>query len=140
MDELLGALARSIADGGPAYAGVALLAVLFTWQVWPALRARMEKADEREDRREQREAEADLRRLERDEEMAKLQGQWLEQYKHATSVQEQSNVVMGLIESRMDSLTTVLQDSKDRSRDMGRKVDEIHEATVRRGAGEKRGA
>ena len=32
----------------------------------------------------------------------------------------------------MDGLTTVLQDSKDRSRDMGRKVDEIHEAVTKR--------
>lgn len=132
MDELLTALAESVAKGGPTYAGVVLFGVLFVWQIWPAMRDRMKRADDREDRREQREAENDKQRAERDREMSELQGKWLEQYKHATTVQEQSNAVMGLIEAKMDGLTTVLQDSKDRSRDMGRKVDEIHEAVTKR--------
>lgn len=130
MDELAKALAKSVADGGPAYAAVLLAAVLFVWQIWPALRDRMRRADEREDRREQREAEEARRRSEHDEEMARMQGQWLEQYAHATRVQEQSNAVMGLIEDKMEHLTGVLQDSKDRSREMGRKVDEIHAAVI----------
>lgn len=132
MDELLRALAVSVAQGGPAYAAVVLAVVLFVWQVWPAISRRMDRADEREDRREQREAENDLRRAERDAEMARLQGQWLEQYKHATAVQEQSNAVMGLIESKMDALTATLQDSKQHSRDMGREVHEIHAAVMPR--------
>lgn len=130
MDELAKALAKSVADGGPAYAAVLLAAVLFVWQIWPALRDRMRRADEREDRREQREAEEARRRSEHDEEMARMQGQWLEQYAHATRVQEQSNAVMGLIEDKMEHLTGVLQDSKDRSREMGRKVDEIHAVVI----------
>ena len=127
MEELAKALARSVADGGPLYAAVLLGAVLFVWQIWPAIRSRMDRADEREDRREQREADEAMRRAEHDERAARLQGQWLEQYAHATKVQEQSNAVMGLIESRMEGLTSVLQDSKDRSRSMGHKVDENNE-------------
>lgn len=130
MEELVKALAVSIADGGPLYAGVILFGVLFIWQIWPAISKRMDKDDEREDRREQREADESLRRAQHDEEMAKMQGQWLEQYAHATTVQEQSNAVMGLIEARMERLTEVLQDSKSHSRDMGRKVDEIHAAVI----------
>lgn len=136
MDELAKALAKSVADGGPLYAAVLLAAVLFVWQIWPALRARMDRADAREDRREQREAEESKRRADHDEQMARMQGQWLEQYAHATQVQEQSNAVMGSIDIKMERLTDVLNDSKGHSRDMGRKVDEIHAVVVpQRGEG-----
>lgn len=135
LDELAKALARSVADGGPAYAAVLLGAVLFVRHIWPALRDRMRRSDEREDRREQREADEARRRAEHDEQMARMQGQWLEQYAHATQVQKQSNAVMGLIETKMDRLTDVLEDSKGHSREMGHKVDEIHAAVVPRGEG-----
>lgn len=134
MEEIAKALAKSVADGGPLYAAVLLAGTVFVWQIWPAIRKRMERADEREDRREQREADESARRVEHDERMARLQGQWLEQYAHATQVQEQSNAVMGLIESKVERLTDVLEDSKGRSRDMGHKVDEIHAAVVPRKA------
>lgn len=132
MEEIVKALVVSIAEGGPLYAGVVLAGVLFVWKVWPSIDRRMKSADNREDRREQREAEESKRRIEHDEQMARMQGQWLEQYAHATSVQEQSNAVMGLIETKMDRLTDVLEDSKGRSREMGHKVDEIHAAVVPR--------
>lgn len=132
MDELIAALATSVADGGPLYAGVLLVGVLFVWKIWPTLSDRMNREDEREDRKEQREAEVQQHHVEHDQEMARLQGQWLEQYARATNVQQQSNELMESVKTNLDVLNATLSDSKAHSSDMGRKVDEIHERIMQR--------
>lgn len=136
MDDLTMALATSIADGGPLYAGVILAAVLFVWKIWPTISDRMQREDEREDRKEQREADSQQHHIEHDREMARLQGQWLEQYSRATDVQKQSNELMESVKTNLDVLNATLTDSKLHSSEMGRKVDEIHaEVVPRRGEG-----
>lgn len=123
MEELLKALADSLAHAGPAYVLSFGALVLFVAKIWPTLSDMITRREDREDRKEQREAETEKARIEHDKEMAELNGKWL-----ITS--EQSARAMEAIEEQMRVLDATLKDSKDRSRDMARKVDEIHAATV----------
>lgn len=130
MDEFVAALAQSIVAGGPGYAGIFLAGWAFFSKIWPAIEQKMKRADERADRREKREAEEAARRAERDAELAKMEGRWLEQYTHANSVQEQSNTIMTSIDARLERFSNSILDSKERSRDMGHKIDEMHAVMV----------
>ena len=113
MDELAKALARSVADGGPLYAAVLLAAVLFVWQIWPAISRWVDRREDREDRREQRMADYQRESAERD-------GKWL-------MVSEQSARAMEAMSEQMKVNNTLLMESKERSRDMGRTVAETND-------------
>ena len=80
--------------------------------------------------REARKAKDAERRDVYERDRAKLEGRWLEQYERATTVQEQTNAVMGDVAAQMTVLNATLADSKTRSREMASEVHEIHAATV----------
>ena len=75
--------------------------------------------------RERRKAQESADRVERDREMTRMQGQWLEQYDRANRAQEQSNVVTEGIRAEMQLLNAALADSKDNSRKMSDKLDAV---------------
>lgn len=116
MDEILTALAESLAHAGPAYVLAFGALILFVLKIWPGLVEWVKRREDREDKREQRKAE-------HEREMSELNGKWL-------LVSEQSARAMEGITSQMKVLNATLDESKDRSRDMARKVDEIHAAVV----------
>ena len=117
MDELLAALAESLANAGPFYVLAFGAIVLFVLKVWPSIVEWVNRREDREDKREQRTAE-------HEREMAELNGKWL-------IVSEQSAKAMEGMTSQMEVLNATLQDSKERSRDMSSKVDEIHAIVTR---------
>lgn len=116
MDELLAALAQSLATAGPAYVMAFGAIVLFVMKIWPSIVEWIGRREDREDKREERSAE-------HEREMAELNGKWL-------IVSEQSVKAMESMTSQMEVLNTTLNDSKEHSRDMARKVDEIHAAII----------
>lgn len=116
MDELLRALAESLAHAGPAYVVAFGALALFVLKVWPTIAEMIGRREDREDKREQRMAEYQRESAERD-------GKWL-------MVSEQSARAMEAMSEQMRVNNTLLMESKDRSRDMGHKVDEIHSAVV----------
>lgn len=120
MDELLSAIAQSLADAGPMYVLAFGGIVLFVMKIWPSVSGWIDRREDREDRREQRMADYQRESAERD-------GKWL-------MVSEQSARAMEAMSEQMRVNNTLLQESKDRSRDMGHKVDEIHAAVVPRRA------
>lgn len=121
MDELLMALAESLADAGPLYVMAFGVLVLFTIKIWPSITTWVDRREDREDKREQRMADYQRESAERD-------GKWL-------MVSEQSARAMEAMSEQMRVNNTLLMESKDRSRDMGHKVDEIHAAVVPRREG-----
>lgn len=121
MDELLMALAESLADAGPLYVMAFGALVLFTVKIWPSITKWVDRREDREDKREQRMADYQRESAERD-------GKWL-------MVSEQSARAMEAMSEQMRVNNTLLMESKDRSRDMGHKVDEIHAAVVPRREG-----
>lgn len=118
MDELLMALAQSLADAGPLYVIAFGSLVLFTLKIWPSITRWVDRREDREDKREQRMADYQRESAERD-------GKWL-------MVSEQSARAMEAMSEQMRVNNTLLMESKDRSRDMGHKVDEIHVVVVPR--------
>lgn len=139
MEEFVRSLSVSIAQSGPVYSMIILLGVVFFWKVWPLIEEKSKRQDEREDRAEQRMQEESVERRRRDEEMAKLQGQWLEEKVHSTAVQEQSNEFMKSLDAKVDMLNELWKDSKEHSRGFGEdvkgmssKIDDIHDVIVRR--------
>lgn len=116
MDELLAALAESLADAGPLYVIAFGALVLFTVKIWPSITRWVDRREDREDKREQRMADYQRESAERD-------GKWL-------MVSEQSARAMEAMSEQMRVNNTLLMESKERSRDMGHKVDEIHAAVV----------
>lgn len=142
MDDLLTAFGESIAHGGPMYALVGVLAVIFAVSIWPAIDRRLTNDDEREDRREERKAEESRLREEHDLEMARLQGQWLEQQGRSNAAMERSADVSKALRVQIEALNANLTDSKEHSRAIGdaigsmaSQVNDIHERIV--GNGEK---
>ncbi len=77
--------------------------------------------------REKRKAQESVERAERERDNSRLQGRWLEQYEHATQVQEQTNAVMHEVSAEMNVLNATLSDSKQRSREMAAEMHEMHE-------------
>lgn len=112
-----------------AYVVIKAMPMINDWQL---------KRIEIEQQREERKAREELSREQRDRERSELEGRWLTQYAHATSVQEQTNsiiqqtnaVVEG-VSKQMDALSSALEDSKNRSHEMSLQVAEIHESVVR---------
>lgn len=142
MDDLLAAFGESIAHGGPMYALVGVLSVIFAVSIWPAIDRRLTNDDEREDRREERKAEESRLREEHDLEMARLQGQWLEQQGRSNAALERSTDVSEALRVQLEVLNASLADSKEHSRAIGdaigsmaSQVNDIHERIV--GNGEK---
>ncbi len=125
MDEAMAAAMRSLADAGPLYVLAFASVALFVWRVWPRICEWRGRREDREDRREARDAANDERRAEHEREMAELNGKWL-------VVSEQSAKAMEGMTSQMEVLNATLRESKERSHEMGRKVDEIHAAVVPR--------
>ena len=82
--------------------------------------------------REERKAKEEERLAQRDIERSQMEGRWLAQYERATAVQEQTNMVIEGMREQTHVLNTTLNDSKDRSRGMADKVDEIHEVVVKK--------
>lgn len=135
MDRLLSAVGESLAHAGPEYVSAFGILCVAAWVAAKAMPLYAEHSKARlgiEAAREKRKAEEAERADERERERSRLEGRWLEQYERATEVQERTNAVMGGVQAQMALLNETLKESKDRSRDMARKVNEIHGATMRR--------
>lgn len=142
MDALLEALAQSLAHSGPEWVGAIGLIVTVGWSAsqilpfWQTVRLEqlnLEKA------REQRKGEDAKRLDQRDKERSVNEGRWIEQYEHANAVQEQTNEALSTLRTAvdgmrasMDTTNLLLQQSKDRSKEMGVKISEIHDAVTHR--------
>lgn len=140
MDDLLAAFGESIAHGGPMYALVGILSVIFAVSIWPAIDRRLTNDDEREDRREERKAEESRLREEHDLEMARLQGQWLEQQGRSNTALERSTDVSEALRVQLEALNASLNDSKEHSRamsetigSMATQVQDIHDHIIKGG-------
>lgn len=132
MEEIVLALAQSVAHAGPEWAFAIAAIVAIAYKGIPIVEEVTRSHIELEHAREERKAGESRRRDEFERERSKLEGRWLEQYEHATHVQEQTNAVMDGVEAQMATLNATLAESKDRSRDMSHKVDELLSAVGRR--------
>ena len=136
MDEIAKGIGQSLAHAGPEW-GLLLFAIAAgIWaakNVWlPYMERRQSMAEKEADarialeaQREDRKSRESADRLERDRELTKMQGQWLEQYDRANRAQEQSNVVTEGVRAEMQLLNATLADSKEHSREMGIRLHEI---------------
>lgn len=117
--------------------GITAIVVFGAIKIFPVIVEAIEHKDERHERetkarieiemrREERKAKEGISRELRDRERSENEGRWLAQYEHATNVQEQTNVVIEGVREQMHILNTTLLDSKERSREMAKKVDDIH--------------
>lgn len=148
MDDLVAALAQSLAHAGPEWAAVIILAVLFCTKVMPMWKDRDDKrmamVEERqaaelelERAREKRKAE-DARRLDqRDKERSKTEGHWVELTERSLRLQEATNAAIDGMKSAMEMNNALLSESKERSRHMARQVDEMHGIIARREGSER---
>ena len=145
MDELMGALAQSIAHAGPEWATVIIVTVLGVTQVLPAWKERDERrmAMERERQaaelelareREARKAEDAKRLDQRDKERSQNEGRWLEQGERSLRLQDETNAAINGMRSAMEMNNALLSESKERSRHMAQQVDEMHNIIARRDA------
>ena len=136
MDEIARGIGTSLAHAGPEWGLLIFAIAAGIWaakNVWlPYIDRRQSMAEkEAESRmalaveRERRKAQESADRVERDREMTRMQGQWLEQYDRANRAQEQSNVVTEGIRAEMQLLNAALADSKDNSRKMSDKLDAV---------------
>ena len=126
MDELMGALAQSIAHAGPEWATVIIVTVLGVTQVLPAWKER--------DEREARKAEDAKRLDQRDKERSQNEGRWLEQGERSLRLQDETNAAIDGMRSAMEMNNALLSESKERSRHMAQQVDEMHNIIARRDA------
>lgn len=145
MDELMGALAQSIAHAGPEWAMVIIVTVLGVTQVLPVWKERDERrmAMERERQaaelelareREARKAEDAKRLDQRDKERSQNEGRWLEQGERSLRLQDETNAAIDGMRSAMEMNNALLSESKERSRHMAQQVDEMHNIIARRDA------
>ena len=143
MDELIRALAQSIAHAGPEWASVIVVAVLAVTQGVPALKeyktSRLELERERQsaqielDRaREERKANDAKRLDQRDQERSQAEGRWLELADRQQKLQEQTNLAIEGMRAQMEVNNALMSESKDRSRHMAKQVDEMHGIIARR--------
>ena len=102
MEELLMALATSLAESGPIWLLSFTGIVMFVWKIWPHIAELSRRRDEREDRRERRMEEYQKEQAERD-------GKWL-------IVSEQSARAMESMTEQMKVNNALLQDSKQEKR------------------------
>lgn len=126
MDELMKALAQSIAHAGPEWAALIIVAVLIVTQVVPALKEYKTSRLDLERSREQRKVDDAKRLDQRDQERSRAEGRWLELADHQQKLQEQTNLVIEGMRTQMEVNNALLAESKDRSRHMARQVDEMH--------------
>lgn len=143
IEELIKALADSIAHAGPEWATVVIVTVLGVTQVLPAWKERDERrmamARERqaaeielERDRERRKAE-DAKRLDlRDQERSKAEGRWLELGERSLRLQDETNTAINGMRAAMDTNNALLNESRERSRHLAEQMDEVHGAIVRR--------
>ena len=140
MDALLEALAQSLAHSGPEWVGAIGLIATVGWgasQILPFWQTvRLEQLN-LEKSREPRKAEDAKRLDQRDKERSVNEGRWIEQYEHANAVQEQTNEALSTLRTAVDGMRTsmdttnmLLQQSKDRSKEMGAKIDAIHNVVI----------
>ena len=105
MDELLKGLSLSIAEAGPGYVMVFGLLIVFVSKMWPDIMKFVSERDKRtfelESKREARKVEEGNRRLDFEKKSVELQGRWLEQYEHATKVQEQTNSIISEVQLQL---------------------------------------
>ena len=115
MDELLKGLSISIAEAGPGYVMVFGLLVVFVSKMWPDIMKFVSERDKRtfelESKREARKVEEGNRRLDFEKKSVELQGRWLEQYEHATKVQEQTNSIISEVQLQLSIQNAALAES-----------------------------
>lgn len=143
MDELIAALAQSIAQAGPEWAALILVFGLFVLKVLPMIKDRDDKrlamAAERQAaelelarEREARKAE-DARRLDqRDKERSQNEGRWLEQGERSLRLQDETNAAINGMRAAMETNNALLNESRERSRHLAEQMDEVHGAIIRR--------
>lgn len=142
MDEsIFGAIATSLAHSGPEWLlafGALLIAAWLASKGMPFFTQYKMALLDIERSREERKAEESKQREQHDRELATMQGQWLEQYDRANKAQEQSNVVTEGVRAQMAMLNQTLEDSKERSHEMGatlsnaaRQIEDIHDHIVK---------
>ena len=119
MDELLKGLSTSIADAGPGYVMVFGILVIFVSKMWPDIMKFIAERDRRmseiEAKREERKVEEGNRRLDFEKKSVELQGRWLEQYEHATKVQEQTNSIISEVQLQLSIQNAALAESSKTS-------------------------
>lgn len=128
MDEIIRALAESLAHAGPEWAfalGVVAIASGVAVKALPIFRDYKSGQLSVEMKREERKAEEARRRDEHDREIAELNGKWL-------IVSEQSAKAMEGMTAQMQVLNATLADSKERSKAMAYELHEVHQAVVPR--------
>lgn len=138
MDELLEALATSLAHSGPEYTLALGSIAIGAWvsskalPIWQTVKVeQLELEKERESRKA-----SDMRRLdERDQERSKTEGRWLEQNERSMKLQEETNAAINAMKAALEMNNTLLGESKDRSRHMAMQVDEIHSIVAARKEG-----
>lgn len=115
MDELLKGLSISIAEAGPGYVMVFGVLVVFVSKMWPDIMKFVSERDkqtfELESKREARKVEEGNRRLDFEKKSVELQGRWLEQYEHATKVQEQTNSIISEVQLQLSIQNAALAES-----------------------------
>ena len=115
MDELLKGLSISIAEAGPGYVMVFGVLVVFVSKMWPDIMKFVSERDKRtfelESKREARKVEEGNRRLDFEKKSVELQGRWLEQYEHATKVQEQTNSIISEVQLQLSIQNAALAES-----------------------------
>lgn len=115
MDELLKGLSISIAEAGPGYVMVFGMLVVFVSKMWPDIMKFVSERDKRtfelESKREARKVEEGNRRLDFEKKSVELQGRWLEQYEHATKVQEQTNSIISEVQLQLSIQNAALAES-----------------------------
>lgn len=115
MDELLKGLSISIAEAGPGYVMVFGILTVFVSKMWPDIMKFISERDRRmselETKREERKVEEGNRRLDFEKKSVELQGRWLEQYEHATKVQEQTNSIISEVQLQLSIQNAALAES-----------------------------
>lgn len=121
--------------------GIMIVLVYGSIKIVPAVVRAIDQRDARHERetqarikiesqREERKSKEEQSRQQRDRERSENEGRWLSQYEHATTVQEQTNVVIEGVREQMRILNLSLNESKERSQDTAKKVDEIHRKVI----------
>ena len=130
MEEISRGVGTALSHAGPEWVTAIGIVLILAWAARQALPGYDSRANQRlqmELDREKRKAQESVDRAERERDNSRLQGRWLEQYEHATQVQEQTNAVMHEVSTQMNVLNATLSDSKQRSREMAVEMHEMHE-------------
>lgn len=145
-------LVRAITPHGPGWiialvVVVAILGIAYkrVLPAWESSRAKRDDAESRridaeiaiEAKREERKASESKAREERDIERGRMEGRWVEAMErsndiNARSAEMQASTVAAVegIRASMDALSASIEESRVNSRELGRKVDEIHSSLI----------